>query len=160
MSRILRFAVVPVVLLGAGVAAFAGGPFSSERGMFHHPRPGMARIHLEAVADRLAEELDATEAQQDEIREIIGQTFDELATLHDRREDHHEVVRELLTADEIDREALEEVRLDALAGFDAASTVVVGAVADIAEVLSPEQRRELAELMEDRHRGGHGPFRR
>jgi Spy/CpxP family protein refolding chaperone len=46
----------------------------------------------------------------------------------------------------VDRAALEAVRVEAIQHMDLASKDLVKAVADVAEVLTPAQRQQLAEL--------------
>jgi Spy/CpxP family protein refolding chaperone len=61
-------------------------------------------------------------------------------------------------ADSIDRTALEKLRAERLAEAEMISKNLVGALADVAEVLSPEQRKVLDERINEfrsLHRGGH-----
>lgn len=51
---------------------------------------------------------------------------------------------ELLAAPTIDRAAVEKMRLDAVAKFDAKSRTVAAGLLDIADQLTPEQRAKLA----------------
>jgi Spy/CpxP family protein refolding chaperone len=56
--------------------------------------------------------------------------------------------RQLLTAPTVDRPALEALRAAQLAEADAASRRMVQAIADAAEVLTPEQRAKLAQRLD------------
>ena len=51
-----------------------------------------------------------------------------------------------LTADTFDRASLEQTRKEAMAFLDQGSTQLVDVVTNAAGVLTPEQRRQLAEL--------------
>jgi hypothetical protein len=62
------------------------------------------------------------------------------------------VARELVQP-QIDRVALERLREEGLALAEEASRIAVDGVADLAEVLSPEQRAELLELAHRFHGG-------
>jgi Spy/CpxP family protein refolding chaperone len=59
----------------------------------------------------------------------------------------------LLTADTIDRGAIEALRAEHLQLAERASRRFAQVLADMAEVLTPEQRKDLAGRME-RHRSG------
>jgi Spy/CpxP family protein refolding chaperone len=113
------------------------------------------REHAESMADRLLNRLDATEEQRAQVQTILGPL---VADLVDARLEHRAVraaVVAELTGSSIDREALETLRLERIKAFDELSRRIVGSVADIAEVLTREQRQELAELSErfrKRHR--------
>jgi len=69
--------------------------------------------------------------------------------------------RELLTQQTIDRTAIEKLRADQIAIYDAASKRLVQAVADAAEALTPEQRRKLSTMLPPRGGSwGGGPWGR
>jgi hypothetical protein len=63
----------------------------------------------------------------------------------------HDEMRDQLSAEQIDRGDVEEVRRDGLDLADRASKDILDAIVDIAEVLTPEQRRQIAERAEGRH---------
>jgi Spy/CpxP family protein refolding chaperone len=148
---------------GAAAAALllalivAGALITTSCRSYHraHHEPGEMREHAESMADRLLNRLDATEEQRAQVQTILGPL---VADLVDARLEHRAaraaVVAEL-TGSSIDREALETLRLERIKAFDELSRRIVGSVADIAEVLTREQRQELAELSErfrKRHR--------
>jgi Spy/CpxP family protein refolding chaperone len=62
---------------------------------------------------------------------------------------------ELLSADKIDRGAIEKARAQSMRAADVTSKRYTQALADVAEVLTPEQRKTLAARMQRRgHRRG------
>ncbi len=69
----------------------------------------------------------------------------DLKPVHDRMRAAGKEIHDLLLADTIDRTALESVRAGRLAEAERISKNLVGALADVAEVLSPEQRKVLDE---------------
>jgi Spy/CpxP family protein refolding chaperone len=117
-----------------------------------HHEPGEMREHAESMADRLLSRIDATEEQKAKVQTILSPL---VADFVDTRIEHQAaraaVVAEL-TGSSIDREALEALRLERIKAFDELSRRIVGSVADIAEVLTREQRQELAELSERFHK--------
>ena len=82
----------------------------------------------------------------------------QLIPLGERHREHREAVAHELVKPQIDRAALERLREQGMGLADEASRIVVDGVADLAEVLSPEQRAELLELMHRFHHGGSPPI--
>lgn len=132
------------ILLGLGGVAIAAGP-----GMGHqHPRtPEEAKAHVDGMIDHMIGKVGGTEEQRGKLKGIAEQTVPRMAALHTEGRDIKNEVRDLLTADKIDREALEAARKDAIDLADRGSKLVVSAVADAAETLTPEQRRKIAEAI-------------
>lgn len=115
--------------------------------------PARLDEHLERALKHLYVEIDATEEQKQQLAPIVKQAAKELMPL---RESMHEARKrglELLTAPQVDRNALERLRAEQLAAAQAGSQRLVQALADVSDVLTPEQRRGLAERLQ-RHRGG------
>lgn len=92
--------------------------------------------------------LDATPDQEDRIQAIVASTFDELGPLIEEHRDNRRELRDLLTAAAVDRGALEALRKEELGLVGEISARASVALADSAEVLTPEQRLELAERLE------------
>lgn len=132
------------ILLGLGGVAIAAGP-----GLHHqHPRtPEEAKAHVDGMIDHMIGKVGGTEEQRAKLKGIAEQTVPRMAALHTEGRDLKNEVRDLLTADKIDRDALEAARKDAIDLADRGSKLVVTAVADAAEALTPEQRRKIAEAI-------------
>ena len=141
---LLALPVLALGTLGVGVAV-AGGPFAHgcpfHGGGDHHAK-------AEAMLDKALSEIGATDEQSAEIEGIVDDAHTRLEAMHEGMEEHHESVNAVLTAETIDRAALETLRQEGLAHFDEASAMFVEVIADVAEVLTQEQREELAELAE------------
>jgi periplasmic protein CpxP/Spy len=139
-----RVLLSAALLLGLGGVAYAAGP----GGHFHHPRtPEEARAHIDGVIEHMMGKVGGTDEQRATLKTIADQTVPRMAALHTEGRDLKNEVRDLLTAEKIDREALEAARKDAIDLADRGSKVVISAVADAAEALTPEQRRKIAEAM-------------
>lgn len=119
--------------------------------------PGFMRAPLTAAeiedkADRgirhAAIELDATSEQQEKIRAIAKAALKDLLPMREKAKAARERVSTLLTQPTIDRGAIEAFRAEQMALADAASKRFAQAVADVSEVLTPEQRRKASDFVE------------
>ena len=98
--------------------------------------------------------LDATDGQMDEVQAIVIQAIDELMTAHGPKGDDGDAFSALLTADTIDRAALEAMRQKHLGRAEVMSEIAMTRFADVLEVLTPEQRAQLDEKF-SKHRRRH-----
>lgn len=112
--------------------------------------------HVERVVKHAAIEIDATQEQQEKVTALVTAVAKDLKPVHDRMRATGMEIRDLLLADTIDRAALEQLRADRLADAEQISKALVGVLADAADVLSSEQRKQLSELIEQFHSKRHG----
>ena len=108
---------------------------------FGHSRSSIEQV--EDVAKLILEEIDATESQQERVERIVDDVVSELQDLADQHHRNHKALHEQFEAPKIDREAMEAIRKDEIQLADTASKRILNALADVGEVLSPEQRQEL-----------------
>ncbi len=138
-----------------GSQAVAAGKLMGGMGHFHHHgspvSPELARERAAFAIDFVLSRVDASEDQREQIKAIVGNSIDDLFPLVDQ----HKINRESFVAEfskpTMDRDVLEQLRLNGLEMADQASTRLVAAIADAAEVLTPEQRNELIELAQKFH---------
>jgi len=71
-------------------------------------------------------------------------------------QENHKLVISILSQDRIDRAELEDVRQDSIRLADQASLRMTQLVADIADVLTPAQRKALAARIHQHHTGHMG----
>ena len=98
----------------------------------------------------MAIELDATTDQQVKIANIAKAAVADLRPLHEKAHATRAQAITLLTAPTIDRSAIERLRAEQIGLAETASKRIAQALADVAEVLSPEQRRKVADWMASR----------
>ena len=136
------------LLLGLGGVAYAAGPMMHHgHGPHHHPTPEQMKAHVDGMIDHLMEKVQGSEAQRTALKAVAGRAAPQLEALHLEARDLKGELRDLLTADKIDRAALEAARKDAVDIADRGSKVVVSGLADAAEALTPAQRRQIAETL-------------
>lgn len=149
--RFFRQAAVATVIAGVatgiGFTAFAHGPGGWHRAGFVGAPFDPARLdeHLERRLKHLYVEIDATDAQKQLIAPIVKGAARDLLPLRPKMHEARRRAVELLSQDTVDRAALETLRADHLRVAEQASRRLVEALADVADVLTPEQRRQLAE---------------
>ncbi len=156
-SRRRFFKLAGITTAAAGLGALAFGALAHGRRHGGGPiDPAKMEQHLDRMLQHMYVEIDATDAQKQKLDPIVKQAAKDLAPLRDKvREARREGVK-LLSADTIDRGAIERFRTQQIGATDVASRRFTQALADLAEVLTPEQRRKLAARAGRHGRGGMG----
>jgi protein CpxP len=152
--------ILGVALAGGLLGAFATTSFSQGFGPGFGPpwhmtvRGPMGPMTTEQLVDRadravrhVAIELDATADQQAKLEGIVKSAVTDLAPMRDKVRTTHQKVRELLTAPTVDRAAIEKLRAEQVATMDTLSKRIAQAVGDAADVLTPDQRRKLGDML-------------
>ena len=156
-----RFWTMAAALSVLGAVAVAVPAAMAHRGFGGHGGHGFAH-DPEKARERAAfavgwafRAVDATEQQQDEGRVVVERVVDQLIPLGESHRAHRQAIARELMKPLIDRAALEQLRGEGMVLADEASQIAIGGVADLAEVLEPEQRAELLELLHRFHGGEH-----
>jgi Spy/CpxP family protein refolding chaperone len=153
------WAAAALAVLGAAVVAvpsamaFRGFAGHGGHGFAHDPE--QARERASFAVEWAFRAVDATEEQRQDGQAVVERLVDQLVPLGELHREHREAVARELVRPQIDRAALERLREEGMAMADEASRIAVAGVADLAEVLSPEQRAELLELAHRFHRSAH-----
>ncbi|MEM1047077.1 MAG: Spy/CpxP family protein refolding chaperone [Pseudomonadota bacterium] len=103
---------------------------------------------IERVVKHVAIEIDATEDQTRRITALLTAVARDLRAPRDQWHDAGRMFRAALVRDDVDRNELERLRSERLAEADRVSQSLVTAIADVAEVLTAEQRQVLEERVE------------
>ncbi|MDB5875115.1 MAG: hypothetical protein JWQ07_4557 [Ramlibacter sp.] len=148
----------------AGLAALSGlgllGAGAHAQGWGRH-RGGVDPEEMARRMDwrigRLVKDVGGTPQQKDRLVAIATAALADLRPLREQRRAARQRGMALLAAPAIDRAALEQLRAAQMQAADASSRRMVQAMADAAEVLTPEQRvkagERLKQRMERRWRG-------
>ncbi len=151
-----------VALAGLGLASAKGGDFAAGQfGMGGKHEMGGEAMHAsmrgkhfgERRLEYMLEEIDATPEQATRLKEIFSTARDEVGPIVSEFRETRGQIAELLGAPTIDRAAAEKLRAERVAAVDTASRKMTAAILDAAEVLTPEQRAQLAKHFNER--GGH-----
>ncbi len=154
---------LPGVLTGALVGTLLAGSISvyaRSGGMRwgHHGGHGPCATDTRATdTNRMSERaefaagwvlnrIDATPEQEEQVKAIVASAMGELAPLRAEHCENRQAMLDVLSQPEIDREALGQLRQSTLGLADTASSRLVTAIADAADVLTPEQRTALMEM--------------
>ena len=158
-SRRTAWIVAGVIAAGlTGVAATAafsqGGGFGPMSPVHWHGGfmggpldPAQIEDRADRMVRHVAIEIDATTDQQEKLRGIVRGAVKDLVPMRDKAKAARAAARELLLQPTIDRTAIEKFRTEQLGLADAFSKRVAQAIGDMAEVLTPEQRRKLADRL-------------
>jgi periplasmic protein CpxP/Spy len=151
---VLVMALLAVALL-AGVAGNLLPPAFAQGFGMHHDwgggfmggTPTQAQIddRIDRMTKHMAIELDATADQQANIAGIAKSAVTDLRAMREKAQAARAQAVSLLTAQTIDRTAIERLRTEQIALAETASKRIAQALADSAEVLNPEQRKKVAD---------------
>ncbi len=104
--------------------------------------------HIERMVKHLAIEIDATDAQQERLITLVKSLAADMMPIKQDMREAGKAVQNILTAPTVDRAALESLRSERMAQMNEVSKNLSTALADAAEILTVEQRRIVAERIE------------
>ena len=141
-------------IAGLGLGAFAHGRHGPGGAPFD---PARLEQRLDRMLKHLYVEIDATEEQKQKLEPIAKSAAKDLLPLRQRLREARLQAMDLFTRDQVDRAAFEKLRAEQIELADRASKRLTQALADAAEVLTPLQRKQLAQRMRHlRGRRWHG----
>jgi len=143
---------VKPTLIAAGVLVVLGGAFGIARAAgigpacLHGHHGAMARDFVEYRVGKALKQVGASDAQQQQIMAILDAQFAQHQGMAAMHKQIHEQLVAALTGPTVDRAAIEAVRANAISRIDKGSKDFAQALGDMAEVLTPAQRAQLATL--------------
>lgn len=140
--RLIIGGMAAVTIAGAGVYAYASNDDWGGRHKF-------MRGYIEYRLDRMLTEVGVPEEQKSKFKALVTSTIDEVRPKREARMAMRDEIIKLIEAPTIDRNAIETLRAKQMAQFEERSKTIAKAVADAAELLTPEQRKKLVEEMKE-----------
>ncbi|MEZ5658742.1 MAG: Spy/CpxP family protein refolding chaperone [Burkholderiaceae bacterium] len=143
-----RWALAGIAIAGVlSLGACAHRPWSHD---------GDPAERVERAVDRIFSKVDATDEQKARITEIANAALRQAGPMRDEWRAARGQFISALTGEKVDRQALEVLRGERLAGMEKGSVLISTAMADIAEVLTPQQRQQVRERLEKHGDGRRG----
>ena len=139
-----------IVLVVLGMIAVAGVAWAKHNGYCS------SEDRMQYVSERIDRKLDLNDDQRLHLESLIGTLLELRSEQQDRRRGVNQDVTELLSAPMLDRDRAVALIDKRLQGIDDRKRTLVDAFADFSDSLAPEQRAELAELIEQRRMGRWG----
>lgn len=140
--RLIIGGMAAVTLTGAGVYAYANNDDWGGRHKF-------MRGYMEYRLDKVLTDVGASDDQKSKFKAIVTSTIDEVRPDREARKAMRDDIIKLIEAPTIDRNAIETLRAKQMAQFEERSKTIAKAVADAAEILTPDQRKKLVEELKD-----------
>lgn len=150
-KRIRHWKIGGIAAALAGVVAISGcshphgGPGWCRGDGYRQVDPEQAAARISHLTDRVLSKVDATSEQKAKAAEIAKAALKDLLPLRERHRAARLQAVQILSQPTIDRSALEQLRSEQMQLADEASKRLTQALADTAEILTPEQRTKLAE---------------
>ncbi len=148
------------VLAVFGIGFFSAKVMACEHGMGHGgPQAFMSGGQMDTERmgkfadkriERMLDDVKASDAQKEKASAIVKASLEKGAPLAKQMRDKHIQMRKLMSAATLDKAAIEAMRAEQIKLADEASRRMTSTMLAVAEVLTPEQRAQLAEKMEKR----------
>ncbi|MEO8631057.1 MAG: periplasmic heavy metal sensor [Betaproteobacteria bacterium] len=127
------------------------------RGCWGHKRMSAATPEERAArADKATQwmlgKVDATDEQKTRIKAIVQDALKDLSQAREQHMKNRQAFVDTLAQPSVDREKLKSIRGDEMRMAESASDRMVNAIADAADVLTPEQRGKLAQMADNMRR--------
>ena len=146
-----RLALAAALLVGlGGVAGFGIGAHKASSFFWHAMAPGKLTPEetasmVERKVNHVLSHVDATDEQKAKVTAIAKATVTDLTKLGFTPGEGRSKFLQLFRADKVEPDAIEALRAEQSTKWDAATKRIAQAVAEAAQVLTLEQRRELTE---------------
>jgi protein CpxP len=148
-SGATRLAAGALLVAVLGTAALSSWAQGMHGGPGMHEGPGMGMMAGRGL-DRMLDSVNATTDQRAQIKKIADAARADLRAQHEAARGLHQQGMQLFTQPTVDANAAEQLRQQMMQRHDAASKRMLQAMLDISRVLTPEQRKQLADKMAQR----------
>jgi len=129
----------------------AQGPDGGPGGCWGHKRtsamtPEQRAARADFATDWVLSRVDATEEQKTRIKAIVQDAIKDLSQVREQHMKNRQAFMDALSQPTVDRGTLKQIRASEMQLAESASDRFVTAIADAADVLTPEQRSKLVEM--------------
>jgi Spy/CpxP family protein refolding chaperone len=141
-------------LVAGGVGAFAqhhphSGFWKAGCSQKHGMRdPGVMKERADFMVEYTLSRIDASEEQRTQVKSVVQAAIEDLLQLRAEHQNNRKEMIAALIEPGVDRAELDRIRDAEMALMERGSKRIVTALADAADVLTPEQRTELARMAE------------
>jgi periplasmic protein CpxP/Spy len=146
-ARLTAAALLVAVLGSITLSAWAmpGG-----HGGMHGGGPGMGMLGGGRGLERMLDSVNASAEQRTQIKAIAERAMGDMKAQHEAGKGTREQMMKLFTQPTVDANAVEALRAQRLQQHDQASRRMTQALIEVSRVLTPEQRKQLADRMAQR----------
>ena len=169
MSMLFAFLLGAGSIVGVTQLAHAHGPFGSPDGAidkeamaemgFAGPgrqsdgeRSGRGQKFFKAMGEkrmaRLLNKIDATDQQREQIQSALAGLKNKVEPLRAARKAQRQAIQALITAEQLDSNRIEQQRQAMMTLADQMSKQVIAAMTEVNQLLEPDQRKQLAQMMQ------------
>lgn len=141
------------LLIATAVLALAGGLVQTAHAMPFgggHGGPGMGMMMDGSRMERMLDGVNASAEQKAQIKQIMSGALTDLRSQREAGRALRDQAAQLFTQPNVDARAAETLRQQMLAQHDQSSKRMMQAMLDVSRVLTPEQRKLVAERMAQR----------
>lgn len=148
-----RWMAASLLLAGASAAMLpsasrADAPPPPAAGHPMHAGPGFPGMPMQGPGmKRMLDDVKATPEQREQIRKITDAASADMRSQQEAARGLHEQAAKIFTGPTVDAAAAETLRQQMMAQHDQGSRRMMQVMLDIANVLTPEQRQQMAERM-------------
>jgi protein CpxP len=152
-TRLVATGLLAAVLGTVTLATFAqpgpgygpGGGYGHGPGMMHGGGPGMGMMGGGRGMERMLDSVNASAEQRSQIKAIFDRARTDMQAQHESGRALRQQMMALFTQPVVDANAVEALRQQSLEHHDQASRRMTQAMVEASRVLSPEQRKQLAD---------------
>ena len=148
-ARLVGGTVLVAVLSSIALSAAADGGSGRHAGPGGHGGHGMGMMEGR-MAERMLDSVNATAEQRAQIKQITERARGDMKAQHEAGRAMREQGMKLLTQPTVDANAVEALRQQMMQQHDQASRRRMLAMVEVSRVLTPEQRKQLADRMGQR----------
>lgn len=149
--RVAGAALLVAVLGTLTLSAWAQPGGYGGHGGRHGGGPGMGMMMSGRGLDRMLDSVNATTEQRTQVKQIAERAMADMKAQRETGRATREQMMKLFTAPTVDANAVEALRAQTMQQHDQASRRMTQAMVEVSRVLTPDQRKQLAERASKRH---------